>query len=133
MSSQTIRTNEAEDTFTSGQLGLDHPSSRWNTSICSWLCDWLSNKPSSNGSRSSCRRAIADVMEPSRRTVSEFVACIRRATRDGRQRPPPASRAALCWVVFHFFYMNRGAPSRNPASAVYCNFQTRGYACSRVY
>ena len=35
VSSQTIRTNEAEDTFTSGQLGLDHPSSRWNTSICS--------------------------------------------------------------------------------------------------
>ena len=102
MSSQTIRTNEAEDTFTSGQLGLDHPSSRWNTSICSWLCDWLSNKPSSNGSRSSCRRAIADVMEPSRRTVSEFVACIRRATRDGRQRPPPASRAR-CVGFFAFF------------------------------
>ena len=31
MSSQTIRTNEAEDTFTSGQLGLDHPSNFWTS------------------------------------------------------------------------------------------------------
>jgi hypothetical protein len=39
-------------------------------------------------------------MEPSRRTVSEFVACIRRATRDGRQRPPPASRARCFLSIF---------------------------------
>jgi hypothetical protein len=47
VSSQTTRTIEAEDTLTSGQLGFDHPSSRsrWNTSICSWLYDWLSSKP----------------------------------------------------------------------------------------
>jgi len=92
VSSQTTRTIEAEETFTSGQLGLDHPSSRWNTSICSWLYDWLFSKSSSNGSWSSCCRAIVDVVEPSRRTVNDFVGCVRRAIRDGRQRRPPASR-----------------------------------------
>ena len=39
VSSQTTRTIEAEETFTSGQLGLDHPSSGRNMSICSWLYD----------------------------------------------------------------------------------------------
>ena len=56
------------------------------------LNDWLSSKPTSNGSGSSCCRAIADVVEPSRRTVNEFVGCIRRAIRGGRQRRPLASQ-----------------------------------------
>lgn len=48
--SRSIRTSEAEDTFTSCQLGLDHPSSKLSMSICLLPHDWLQNILISNGS-----------------------------------------------------------------------------------
>ena len=48
--SRSIRTSEAEDTFTSCQLGLDHPSSKLSMSMCLLPHDWLQNILISNGS-----------------------------------------------------------------------------------
>ena len=48
--SRLIRTSEAEDTFTSCQLGLDHPSSKLSMSMCLLPHDWLQNILISNGS-----------------------------------------------------------------------------------
>ena len=48
--SRLIRTSEAEDTFTSCQLGLDHPSSKLSMSMCLLPHDWLQNILTSNGS-----------------------------------------------------------------------------------
>ena len=50
VSSRSIRTSEAEDTFTSCQLGLDHSSSKLSMSICLWPHDWLQNNLIGNGS-----------------------------------------------------------------------------------
>ena len=48
--SRSIGTSEAEDTFTSCQLGLDHPSSKLSMSMCLLPHDWLENILISNGS-----------------------------------------------------------------------------------
>ena len=50
VSSRSARTSEAEDTFTSCQLGLDHPSSKLSMSMCLLPHDWLENILISNGS-----------------------------------------------------------------------------------
>ena len=50
VSSQTIRTSKAENTFTSCPSGLDRPSSKLSMSSCWWPHDWLLNNLSSSGS-----------------------------------------------------------------------------------
>ena len=48
--SRSICTSEAEDTFTSCQLGLDHPISKLSMPIRLLPHDWLQNILISNGS-----------------------------------------------------------------------------------
>jgi hypothetical protein len=48
--SRTIRTSEAENTFTSCPPGLDRPSSKLSMSICVLPHDWLHNNLGSSGS-----------------------------------------------------------------------------------
>ena len=50
VSSQTIRTSKAENTYTSRPSGLDRPSSKLSMSSCWWPHDWLLNNLSSSGS-----------------------------------------------------------------------------------
>ena len=49
VSSRTIRTSEAENTFTSCLPGLDRPSNKLSMSTCLWPHDWLQNNLSSSG------------------------------------------------------------------------------------
>ena len=91
MCSRKIRTDEADEAFTSCQLGLDQPSSKSHRSICTSLCDWLWNKSSSNGSWRSCCRTVADAVGPSRPTINESVTFTRRAVRPAGRQAAPAS------------------------------------------
>ena len=50
VSSRTIRTSKAENTFTSCPSGLDRPSSKLSMSSCWWPHDWWLNNLSSSGS-----------------------------------------------------------------------------------
>ena len=50
VSSRTIRTGVAENTFTSCPPGLDRPSSKLSMSICLLPHDWLHNNLGSSGS-----------------------------------------------------------------------------------
>ena len=50
VSSRTIRTSKAKNTFTSCPSGLDRPSSKLSMSSCLWPHDWLWNNMSSSGS-----------------------------------------------------------------------------------
>ena len=45
-----IRMEYIEDAFTSCSTGLDHPSSKLNMCLDTWLCGWLCTISSSNGS-----------------------------------------------------------------------------------
>ena len=92
MPSRSIRTSEAEDTFTSCQLGLDHPSSKLSMSMCLLPHDWLENILISNGSRKPRCRAIADADEPFGRTINEFVTLTHRSTRAVAGDGPTTSR-----------------------------------------
>ena len=48
--SPMIRIEYIEDAFTSCSIGLDHPSSKLNMCLDTWLCGWFCTISSSNGS-----------------------------------------------------------------------------------
>ena len=82
--SQTMRTSKTGINVTSCQQpGLDHSSSKLSMSIRMWLCGWLHNNSSSNGSWNSHCRAVADASESSRCAIDESVAFTHHSTRDG--------------------------------------------------
>ena len=78
MCSRKIRIDEAEEAFTSCQLGLDQPSSKLHISMSTCLHDRLWNMSSSNGSWRSCCRTVAGVVGPSRRTINESLTAFNR-------------------------------------------------------
>ena len=98
VSSRTIRTSEAENTFTSSLPGLDRPSNKLSMSTCWWPHDWLQNNPSSSSSGNTYCRADAGADEPFGRAINESVTFTQRSTRvaagaDQRHR----ERAVLAW------------------------------------
>ena len=95
MPSRSICTSEAEDTFTSCQLGPDHPSSELSMSTCLWPYDWLQNTLISNGSWKPRCRAVAGAGEPFGRTINEFVIYTHHSTRAAAGDGPTASRTRL--------------------------------------
>ena len=83
--SQTMRTSKTGYNIISCQPGLDHSSSKLSMSIRIWLCGWLHNNSSSNGSWNSRCRAVADAAEPSRRAINESAAFTHRSKPRGWQ------------------------------------------------
>ena len=81
VSSRTIRTSEAEHTFTSSLPGLDRPSNKLSMSTCWWPHDWLQNNLSSSGSGNPYCRADAGADEPFGRAINESVTFTQRSTR----------------------------------------------------
>ena len=96
--SRSIRTSEAEDTFTSCQLGLDHPSSKLSMSMCRSPHDWLQNILISNGSGKPRCRADAGADEPFGRTINGFVIQTHRSTRAAAGDGPNGITNAPCWA-----------------------------------
>ena len=90
--SRSIRMSEAEDTSTSCQLGLDHPSSKLSMSMCLLPHDWLKNISIGNGRRKQRCRADAGADEPFGRTINGFVTYTHRSTRAAAGDGPTASR-----------------------------------------
>ena len=80
VSSRTIRTSEAENTFTSSLPGLDQPSNQLSMSTCWWPHDWLQNNLSSSGSGNLHCRADAGADEPFERAINESVTFTQRST-----------------------------------------------------
>ena len=65
MPSRSIRTSEAEDTFTSCQLGLDHPSSKLSMSMCLLPHDWLQTFRSATAAENrTARQSLAPASRP---------------------------------------------------------------------